>query len=402
MSLTNKLTVLVLIQYYLPGERAGGPIRTTANMVKWLGDDITFKILTGDRDIGGKAPYVDIQHQKWQAVGKAQVRYLSPEEMRLSSLHRIIKATDFDLYYIDSVFETLTLKFLLLYRLGLLPHRPRILVTRGHLNSGALALKSTKKQFFLRVARLVGLYGDLIWHASNQTEKHDIQRTINNVPDTHIHIISNLPDPDLLYAVEPSQKKIPQSLRLVFLSRISPKKNLHYALQRLHILRDNVVFDIYGPLEDQQYWEKCQAVIATLPDNVRVTYCGTLGNNQVTQTLQQYHLLFLPTLGENFGHVILESLCAGCPVLISDQTPWGKVVEAKAGWVYPLDTPQQFEKTLHAIQEMNHATWINHAQQAQQFGRAYVEDSAHSDQMKDFFYSVISDYNDSECNKSRE
>ena len=36
---------------------------------------------------------------------------------------------------------------------------------------------------------------------------------------------------------------------------------------------------------------------------------------------QEYDLLFLPTKGENFGHVILESMSAGTPVLISDTTP---------------------------------------------------------------------------------
>ena len=33
-------------------------------------------------------------------------------------------------------------------------------------------------------------------------------------------------------------------------------------------------------------------------------------------------LFVFPTLGENFGHVIFESLEASTPVLVSDQTPW--------------------------------------------------------------------------------
>ena len=48
-------------------------------------------------------------------------------------------------------------------------------------------------------------------------------------------------------------------------------------------------------------------------------------------------MFFFPTLGENFGHVIHESLAAGTPVLISDQTPWVGLSEKGAGWELPLD-----------------------------------------------------------------
>jgi glycosyltransferase involved in cell wall biosynthesis len=40
-----------------------------------------------------------------------------------------------------------------------------------------------------------------------------------------------------------------------------------------------------------------------------------------------------PTLGENFGHVIAESLSASCPVICSDQTPWNDVLAAGGGTV---------------------------------------------------------------------
>ena len=33
-------TILVIIDYYLPGYRTSGPVRTTSNMVEWLGRNI--------------------------------------------------------------------------------------------------------------------------------------------------------------------------------------------------------------------------------------------------------------------------------------------------------------------------------------------------------------------------
>jgi glycosyltransferase involved in cell wall biosynthesis len=40
------------------------------------------------------------------------------------------------------------------------------------------------------------------------------------------------------------------------------------------------------------------------------------------EILHKYDLFILPTLNENFGHSIVESLSVGTPVLISDNTPW--------------------------------------------------------------------------------
>ena len=50
-------------------------------------------------------------------------------------------------------------------------------------------------------------------------------------------------------------------------------------------------------------------------------------------------LFFLPTRGENFGHVIAEALSVGTPVLISDQTPWRKLAAVGLGHDLPLAVP---------------------------------------------------------------
>ena len=65
--------------------------------------------------------------------------------------------------------------------------------------------------------------------------------------------------------------------------------------------------------------------------NIRVEFKGPIPYTQVFGTLQQYHLFVLPTLGENYGHVIYEALSAGEPVPISDQTPWRKSGKRKSG-----------------------------------------------------------------------
>ncbi len=67
---------------------------------------------------------------------------------------------------------------------------------------------------------------------------------------------------------------------------------------------------------------------------------GPLPPDRVAEALRANHLLFLPTRSENFGHVILEALAAGCPVLLSDRTPWRNLARAGVGWDLPLDRPE--------------------------------------------------------------
>jgi glycosyltransferase involved in cell wall biosynthesis len=54
-----------------------------------------------------------------------------------------------------------------------------------------------------------------------------------------------------------------------------------------------------------------------------------------------FDLLVLPTRGENFGHVVLESLAAGTPVIVGRDTPWQRVEEAGAGWLCDPASPAQ-------------------------------------------------------------
>ena len=65
--------------------------------------------------------------------------------------------------------------------------------------------------------------------------------------------------------------------------------------------------------------------------------------------LSQYDLFLLPTRGENYGHVIAEALAAGCPVAVSDRTPWGKIEEEGAGWVVPLDDERRWKSVIQEV-----------------------------------------------------
>jgi glycosyltransferase involved in cell wall biosynthesis len=72
-------------------------------------------------------------------------------------------------------------------------------------------------------------------------------------------------------------------------------------------------------------------------------------HEDVAGLLSCYDVLFLPTLGENFGHVIGEALSVGLPVLISDRTPWKGIQESGAGWVIPIEDRRQFVTVITSL-----------------------------------------------------
>jgi len=126
-------------------------------------------------------------------------------------------------------------------------------------------------------------------------------------------------------------------------------KNLDFALRVLKTVNSPLTFTIYGPKEDEAYWRTCEAMVADLPENIQVDYRGAVLPEQVRGVLRAHDVFFLPTRGENYGHVIHEALAAGLPVLLSDQTPWGDVVDAGVGWTLPLNDPAAFARVIEDV-----------------------------------------------------
>jgi glycosyltransferase involved in cell wall biosynthesis len=343
--------ILVLQGYYIPAFKAGGPVKTIKNMVDIL-TDFQFSIITRDRDIGDLKTFSEIETNKWQKVGNANVLYLSSYQITYTYLYLLIKRTYCDVIYLNSFFDyNFSIKPLIILKLLKVRECPIVLAPRGEFSKGALALKSFKKKLFIKVASILGLHNQIIWQASSILESRDITEALSVSAD-NIFVAKNLPT----YVTAPVGKSdfvTTNELRVVFLSRISPKKNLHYAIEVLKFVKGEIIFDIYGPKEDKSYWKLCFDLIQTLPANIKVNYCGIVKTEQVALTFSKYDLFFFPTLGENYGHVIAEAISVGTPVLISNQTPWRKLLENEVGWDLPLKATNKYIEIINFMQSMS-------------------------------------------------
>jgi len=348
----RKPVVLTFLANYLPGYKAGGILRTIVNTVDWLGDEFEFLIVTQDRDLQEATAYPDIPVKQWQPVKGAMVYYLPPGECTIKGLADLVAATPHDILYLNSFFDPVfTIKLLLARRLGWLPDKPLVFAPRGELVEGPLRLKYPKKLAYILLSRLAGFYRDIVWQASSEYEAEDFIRVMK-LPAAGIHVALDLPPkPGSEPALNLSARPVVENgeLRLVFLSRLTREKHLDYALKVLARVSARVSFDIYGPAEDAAYWQECQELIARLPANVTVHYCGIVTPDQVLAVLSRYELFFFPTTGENYGHVIAEALTAGTPVLISNETPWRHLQAAGLGWDLSLAEPDSFVAVIESL-----------------------------------------------------
>jgi glycosyltransferase involved in cell wall biosynthesis len=317
--------VLAFTGAFLPGYKAGGPIKSMVQILENLPDSVKVTLVTSDRDLGDSEPYDGLSGRIVHR-GPHDVYYMNVRNPRhWMALLRWARRNPLDLIYLNSLWSPLfTVIPVVAHRLGLLKAREVLLAPRGELSPGALGIKSTKKRVFLRgwAPLLRGI--NPAWHASTEMEEDEIHQ-IFPWARTLVQINSpgDVPRKDIIASG--------QRARFTFISRISEKKNLQLGLEALQLVKSEVDFDIYGPLEDPDYWTTCQYLINELPDNVRANYRGMLRPDQVQETFAQYDGFIFPTLGENFGHVIAESLSAGCPVICSQQTPWTEVLNQGGG-----------------------------------------------------------------------
>lgn len=357
--------IVAMVGGYLPGYKSGGPVRSIENLVAALGEKYQIQILTRDRDLGERHPYPGVRPNSRRRIGHADVLYLGPGLTGWLHTCRALMAVDpQEVLYLNSFFSPrFSILAIVLRNLGLCRPKCVVLAPRGEFSPGALRLKAWKKKLYLHLVRTLRLYRELVWQASSDLERQDILRQFPSAvaeitgpippkknmshPRTDHAFIAEASDiPKPADDEIPDNVKRPNSLRIVFISRISPKKNLLGALRMLEGLSGEVSFSIFGPLEDRKYWKACQDQIETLPHNVRAEYLGSVDHDGVRDIFANHDVFLFPTLGENFGHVIYEALSAGCPVVTSDQTPWRNLEAAGAGWDLPLDQVEKFRSVL--------------------------------------------------------
>jgi glycosyltransferase involved in cell wall biosynthesis len=319
-------------------------VRSVSQIVDSAPADLDLVLVTSDRDLGERKPYSGLSG-RWVSRGSTPVFYLNTHSLvqwlRLIAKLRRGRIT---LMYVNSLWDPyFSLLPILLCALHILPVKDVLVAPRGELSAGALSLKARKKRWLLLLWRPLLNRLNPIWHASTELEAAEIGAFFQS-GRAAVCISSDQTAAPVARADSTRAHKAPP--KFVYIGRISRKKNLQAVIDALAVVPMRVSLDIYGPIEDSKYWTMCLQKIAALPSHIDVTYRGELIPSQVVPTFGMYDAFVFPTLGENFGHVIAESLSASCPVICSDQTPWNPVLEFGGGEVVSDPTPARLGAVL--------------------------------------------------------
>lgn len=383
--------VLVLIDHYLPGSKYGGTLRTVSNLIEALGDEHEFFVLTQDRDLDEPACYPNVTTGQWSPVGKARVYYASPDQLSGLNLSKLIREVSAevspDVILLNGLFSKLTMRSLALRRLGLFQKKPILISPRGQLSPGSLQLKSKKKKAYLWLTSMLGLYNGLNWLGASPDEMTNIRDAV--AANASVYFSPNIPIAIPSSKNGAARKKVAGEVRLVSLSRISPVKNLLHTIQMLESVSGSVQLDIYGHVDEEGYWQACQFLASRLPETVQVNYMGPVEIDATSEVFKPYHFFISSTLGESFGHAIFEALLHGCPVIISDTTPWRDLEITKAGFALSLQNAVSWQEVLQTCIDMDQEKYDVWSQGARRFAEQWLTDSKVQEQASSVFSDVL-------------
>jgi len=376
-------TVLSFIDWYLPGYKAGGTLKAFANQVAHFENDYKFRIITRNTDYCETEPYAGVEADKWNKIAEnVEVYYVSAPNINYRNFKRLVSEFNFDAIYIHGIYS-IWFSILPIF-LAKKKKASRIVVAvHGMFGKHAISVKPAKKQVFAILAKLMSFYKGVIFHAANQDEANDVKVVAG--PKAQVIVAEEMPMKMKMEAWKPRIKESGK-LKLLSVARIAPEKNTKFAIEILKgCNQGEIVYDIYGPVYEQEYWKECKEQITLLPANVTVNYKGSLRGEMVLEAMANYHFMFLPTTGENFGHTILESFMASTPVIISNKTPWQNLAGIQAGWEIPLDKKEIFVEKLDVAIAMNQEAYNTLSQHTLEFAREFVNDKSIFEQNKRLF-----------------
>lgn len=365
LALPSRKKVLIFIDWYLPGFRGGGPVKSCSNLVRLLGDELDFFVVTRNTDFNNAVPYKNIRSDSWITTNESsRVYYFSKRSLSFNNLNKLIEEIDPDIVYLNSMYSISFSLIPLILSKRIKNKKPKvILAPRGMLFSSAIKQKNFKKEIFLFFFRLFSLHRNILFHSTTTDETAAIIKVFSGAS---IIEAGNIPTIRNYKFVEILKEK--GKLKCLFASRIVPIKNLLFVIEVMARVKAEIELTIVGPIEDENYWSQCQRAMLFLPSNIKVVYFGGAENETLLDIFSKNHIFFLPTLGENFGHVIFESFLMGRPVIISDQTPWKDLQNSFLGWDLDLNNKSAFISAVEEAAAWNQQEFMKWAYSAYKFG----------------------------------
>lgn len=299
--------ILHITPYFLPELRYGGPVITVSRLAEeqvragarvWV-----FTTTTSPSEQTCTSKGVDVR--RFHRMGN--YGFFSPALLRsFWRMGRNFRAVHLHSWWNFTAFGVALLSRLLGIRLVVSPH--------GMLSPYSLS-KSPLRRVFQKTVGYWLLEGHRV-HATSQQEAEELSALHPGLLVWEVPNIVYLPDSLPAFEQTPGQPET----RLLFLSRIHPKKGLDMLLHALAGLPDQDAWRLtIGGDTEGPYPEEMQRLAKRLGIADRICWYGWVEGDAKWPLLAGADLLVLPSHNENFAIVVLEALVAGTAVVLSDR-----------------------------------------------------------------------------------
>jgi glycosyltransferase involved in cell wall biosynthesis len=292
--------ILFTIGVYFPYENGGGMATSVKNLLAKLKNEFEIYVLTKQQtksEQNDKIAFVNT----WLKIDQVFYYYASAKQLKTTNLRVLINKLSPSVIYCSSFFEPITIRINLLFRLKLIDSKKLVVAPRGELGAKALTKRRLKKQLYLNCYNAVQMFRTVHFHVTCESEQCSLKEAINAHP-SFIHKISNYGSNPISYQKLRkrfiNERKLRSGrLKIAFISRIEEQKNLLFAIKVVIKADIQVLFDIYGEINDLKYFEKCKKLMNS-NNKIQIHYKKSLNSNQVRDTLLKYDLLFYPLMAK--------------------------------------------------------------------------------------------------------
>jgi glycosyltransferase involved in cell wall biosynthesis len=220
---------------------------------------------------------------------------------------------------------------------------PYVITPRGMLEKWALQKSYLKKKIFYHLLEKYNINNAACIRATSLLEAKNIRYLGFKNP------IVNIPNAIQISQINFKIKKNSVKKRILFLSRLNPKKGIVELLNAWKIIQDkNLDWELVICGYDENRYKKKMLDLSVKLELKRIVFLEPVYGEKKNALYKSCDLFILLSHSENFGLVIAEALSFGLPVITTVNTPWKSLNKKGCGWCIELN-----EKII--INTMNYA-----------------------------------------------
>lgn len=328
------MRIVHVVPAYLPATAWGGPVFSTSALVRAAvraGHKVC--VLTTDSADPETGARLSRQANPTFFADGYDVYYM-PRSFGQSGSWALLRALPghlgrADLVHLSMTYSFPTLPTLLLCRIM---GKPVVWSPRGAIQATVDWADAPRKRVKTAFERLAGVLAprDTLLHVTAPSEA---EVTARRMPGLESVIIPNavaVPESPPVRRYRPDGR-----LRLLFMSRLHPKKGIDMLIEVLAALPAHVTLAVAGS-GSPAFEAALNGRVAELGLDERVTFLGQLDGTAKQAAFAEADALILPTHSENFGIAVAEGMAQGLPVITTTAAPWSGIESRGCGaWIPP-------------------------------------------------------------------